>query len=132
MDQHFVKSRTISTEIRWVNSSFNSGDLFSIIFPDSDIAKRIQCGRTKAGYVAHFVLAPYFHELMLSKLLGCPYVSLSFDESSSRLVQKGQMDIIIRFWDSETNSVATRYLGLEFMGRSTAEDVLQTVLSDLD
>ena len=45
------------------------------------------------------------------------------------------MDIIIRFWDLETNCVATRYLGLEFMGRSTSEDVLQTFLvgiSDLD
>ena len=63
---------------------------------------------------------------MLSELSDCPYFSL---------VQKGQMNIIIRFWDLETNCVATRYLGLEFMGRSTAEDVLQTFLagnSDLD
>ena len=37
-----------------MNSSFNSGDLFSVMFSDSDIAKRFQCGRTKAGYVAHF------------------------------------------------------------------------------
>ena len=45
------------------------------------------------------------------------------------------MDIIIRFWDLETNCVAARYLGSEFMDRSTSEDVLQTFLagiSDLD
>ena len=45
------------------------------------------------------------------------------------------MGIIIRCWDSETNYVATRYLGSKFIGRSTAEDVLQTFLagiSDLD
>ena len=45
------------------------------------------------------------------------------------------MDIIIRFWDSEANFVATRCLGSEFIDRSTAEDVLQTFLAgicDLD
>ena len=49
MDQPFVKSATISDEIPWVlnlvtskysvNSSSSSGDLFSIMFPDSDISK---------------------------------------------------------------------------------------------
>ena len=64
VEQLFVKLATISAEIGRVsnlvtskysiNSSFNSGDLFSVMFSDSDIAKRFQCGRTKAGYVAHF------------------------------------------------------------------------------
>ena len=98
MDQPFVKSATILDEIPWVlslvtskysvNSSSSSGELFSIVFPDSDISKRFQ--RTKASYVAHFGLAPYFHELVLLKLSDCPYFSLSFDESSDSSVQKGQ------------------------------------------
>ena len=98
MDQPFVKSATISDEIPWVlslvtskysvNSSSSSGELFSIVFPDSDISKRFQ--RTKASYVAHFGLAPYFHELVFLKLSDCPYFSLSFDESSDSSVQKGQ------------------------------------------
>ena len=59
VDQLFVKLTAISTEIRWVsnlvtlkyslNSFSNSGDLFSVMFHDSDIAKRFQCGRTKVG-----------------------------------------------------------------------------------
>ena len=76
-----------------------------------------------------------FHEVMFSKLSGCPYISLSFDETSNGSVQKSQMGIIIWFWGSESNFVATRFLGSEFMGRSTAEDVSQTFLagiSDLD
>ena len=70
VDQLFVKSATISAETRWVlnlvtskysmNSSSNSKFLSLVMFPDSDIAKRFQCGRTKAGCVAHFGLAPYF------------------------------------------------------------------------
>ena len=63
---------------------------------------------------------------MLPKLPGSFYISLSFEESLNRSRQKGQMDIIIQFWDLETNCVATGYLGSEFMGRSTAEDALQT------
>ena len=58
-----------------MNSFSNSGNLFSVMFPDSDIAKRIHCGYSKADYVAHFGLMPYFDELMLSKLSNCPYIS---------------------------------------------------------
>ena len=41
------------------------------------------------------------------------------------------MDIIIRFWESETYCVATRYPGSEFMGRYTAEDILQIFLASI-
>ena len=64
-----------------MNSSSNSGDLFSVMFPDSDIAKRFQCGRSKAGYFAHFGLPSDFYELMLSKLSDCSFISLYSDES---------------------------------------------------
>ena len=60
---------------------------------------------------------------MLSKLSDCPYISLSFEESSNISVQKGQMDVI-RFWDSEKNCIAAPFLGSEVMGRSTAENIL--------
>ena len=113
---------------------FELWELFSVIFLDSDVTGRFQCELTKTGYVAHFGFSPHFHELM-SKLSDCPYISLSFDESSNSSVQKGQMSIIIRFQDSETNCVATRYPGSEFMGTSTAKNVLQKFLasiSDLD
>ena len=63
MNQLFVKSTAISAELYWVlnlvtskyliNSSFNSAELFSDMFLDSDIPKQFQCGCTKAGYVAH-------------------------------------------------------------------------------
>lgn len=143
--ESFSNSSVLMAEIRWVlnlvcskysmNSSSNSGELFSVMFPDSDIAKRFQCGRTKAGYVAHFGLAPYFKNNLLSQLSPCPYYSVSFDESLNNVVQKGQMDFNVRYWDEDFNRIATRYLGSEFMGRSTAGDVLETFLAgvkDLD
>ena len=90
VDQLSVKSEKISAQICWVlilvtskhlvNSSSSSGDLFSVMFPDSDVVKQFQCGHTKAGYVAHFGSVPYFHELMLSKLPDCPYISSFFEK----------------------------------------------------
>ena len=70
----------------------------------SDVAKHSHWGHTKAGYVAHFGLAPYFQELKLSKLSDYPTFLhlLTNDDSLNSSVQKGQMDIIIRFWDWET------------------------------
>ena len=72
---------------------------------------------------------------MLSKLSNCPYISLSFDESLYSSVQKNQIDII-RYWDSETNCVVTRYLGSKLMGTRrwrcfTAEDFLQLFLAGI-
>ena len=63
----------------------------SVRFSGNDIAKRFQCVRSRAGYVVQFRLAPYFHEPMLSKLSGWPYITLSFGESSNSSVQKVQM-----------------------------------------
>ena len=109
----------------------SSEDLFYIIFSVSDVAKQFQCGCNKSGHVAHIGLASYFHELM-SKLSDCPCISLSFDNSSNIWVQKGELDVIIWLWGSETNFVATWFLGLHFVGRSTAENVLQTFAGIID
>ena len=73
INQSFSTSATIATEIWWVlnlvcakhfmNSLSNSGALFTAVFLDSEIAKRFQCRRTKAGYIAHFGLAPFFNDI---------------------------------------------------------------------
>ena len=75
---------------------FELWGLFSVIFLDSDITGRFQCELTKTGYVAHFGFSPHFHELM-SKLSDCPYISLSFDESSNSSVQFRKVKCISLF-----------------------------------
>ena len=67
IDKMLIHASTLEAEIRWVvkivystysmNSSKDSGKLFRAMFPDSDIAKLFQCGRTKAGYMATFGLS---------------------------------------------------------------------------
>ena len=141
IDKMLINASTLEAEIRWVlniiyskysmNSSTDSGKLFSAMFPDSDIAKLFQCGRTKIGYVATYGLAPYFQNELLSTLSTVPYYTVSFDESLNPIFQKGQMDLLVRFWDDKADMVRTRYLKSEVMGRSTANDVLQTFLSGI-
>ena len=50
--------------------------------------------------------------------------SISFDECMNRISQNEQIDFIIRYWDGNTNKVAVRYLGSEFLGHATAVDRL--------
>ena len=75
-------------------------------------------------YFACFGIYPYFHELLLGKILALKYFTLSFDESLNQINQKKQMDMIVRFCGSESNKVAERYLNSEFMGHATAADML--------
>ena len=42
----------------------------------------------------------------------------------NRISQNKQMDFIIRYWNGNTNKVAVRYLGSEFLGHATAVDLL--------
>ena len=55
-----------------------------------------------------------------------------FYESLNDVVQKGQMDLNIHYWENDKDQVATHYLGSEFLGRSTAQDVLETFLNSID
>ena len=78
INQSFSTSATIDAEICWVlnivytkhcmNSLSNSGALFTAMFPDSEITKRFKCEHTKACYVAHFGLAPYFNDIFYSQI----------------------------------------------------------------
>ena len=42
----------------------------------------------------------------------------------NRISQNEHIDFIIRYWDGNTNKVAVRYLGSEFLGHATAVDLL--------
>ena len=58
------------------------------------------------------------------ELLQIIFYSISFDECMNRISQNEQMDLIIRYWDGNTNKVAVRYPGSEFLGHATAVNIL--------
>ena len=136
IDNMMVNNATTKAKIRWVlsvvcsryskNSLSNVNGLFTAMFPDSEIAKSFQYSPTKASYVTTYSLAPYFHSLLLQKISFSPRQVVSFDESLNYSVQKPKMDLLIRYRDNDRDRVCSHYMGSEFMGRSTADDVLET------
>ena len=126
---------TTKTESRWLlnmvcskysrNSLSNVNGLFAAVSPDSKIAKNFQRSSTKASYVATYGLAPYFHSLLLQMISSSPHPVVSFGKSLNNSVQTGQMDLLIRYQDDDTNRVCTCYIRSEFMVRSTTDDVLE-------
>ena len=134
LDTAVVTGDIIRAEVLWTlkvvmcHYSFNScNDIsatFRSMFPDSGIAKTFTCGATKCAYLTCFGLAPYFHEQLVDMVRNTACYSISFDECMNRISQNEQMDFINRYWDGNTNKVAVRYLGSEFLGHATAVDLL--------
>lgn len=126
-----VGSEVLSAEVFWVldvmekHGSFNScsgkGDLFRLMFPDSNIASKFSCGDDKAAYLTTFGIAPHFSSLLLSKAKSATDYVLLFDESLNRPLQAKQLDVHVRFWDGEF--VMSRYLDSHFLGHAYAADL---------
>ena len=104
------------------NSSADTANLFSAMFPDSEIAKQFACGERKAAYITVFGLAEHFKKLLKDGVKG-PFVVL-FDESLNKKMQEKQMDIHIRYWDNVNSEVTTRYFGSEFLGKCIHRKIL--------
>lgn len=107
------------------NSRKHSSALFSVMFPDSDIAQNFSCGPTKLSYSAVFGLAPYFQDELHRRLDKVKIYSISFDESFNSYSKNEQMDLIVRYFDEDKELVVNRYLGSEFLGHTTAKDLLE-------
>ena len=86
-----ISSETVKAEIRWVlksvisgysnNSSANLNNLFSCMFPDSQLAKSFKLGADKMRYSINFGLAPFFKSLLYEDIKkSCCFVAC-FDES---------------------------------------------------
>ena len=67
--------------------------------------------------VLHHICYNYYKEIELSSY----YVS--FDESLNKSLQRGQMDILVSYWNADTNIAETRYLKSEFVGGANAEQI---------
>ena len=134
---HYVrKDDVLKTKILWAlkvieshfsyNSSRNIVDLLKMMLPGSKIVEKLCLGSIKLAYSITHELVPFFHDELL-KLIPPKYV-ICFDEAFNKISKKGQMDIIIRFWDSSMNKVCFRYLFSSFMGHSTAEEIMNNFL----
>ena len=132
LDSFIESEAVLKSEIVWVlqcvmcNYSFNcnssNNNIFKLMFPDSAIANKFQCGESKTSYICKFGLAPHFKKLLMNHIKQEPYYVLLFDESLNKITQTKQMDILARFWEGE--QVKSRYLTLNFLGHATAEKMV--------
>ena len=53
------------------------------------------------------------------------FIVKSFDESFNEVISKGQVDVLVRFWNTTENRVSTHYVNSVFMGNVTAANVLE-------
>ena len=113
------------------NLSQNINELFQQMFPDSEIANTVKLGKTKMSYTVNYGLAPYFKDQLLSQLKKCKEIVVCFDEAFNEISKRGQMDIVVRYWNEESNQVSTRYFGSSFMGHRAADDVLAAFLEEI-
>ena len=133
--RNFIEKST-EAETLWVlnvvmkHMSYRSCDglneLFSIMFPDSEIAQRFSLARDKARYMITYGLAPYFHDNLRSILTSIdpvPLYSVSFDESMNRILQRGQMDLHVRYWCDTKKIACTRYWTSVYTEKATALDL---------
>ena len=104
------------------HSSATAGNLYKLMFPDSEIAKGFSCAESKAAYLTTFGIAPYLKSLQLDSIKSVDSYVLLFDESLNHHLQSKQLDTHIRYWIG--NEVHTRYFTSQFMGHATAHDLL--------
>ena len=136
------QSDHVKAEILWAlscvmdnnsgRSNSNKGPLFKAMFPDSDIAARFTLGRSKYHYVMNFGIAEYIKDCLTDAIKASPYFSVSFDESLNEILQKCQMDVVIKYWDSKKNEAVSKYFSSTFLGHASAEHLKTAFLSLID
>ena len=132
----FQDAGKINAEIRWAlkhalsgysdNSVIDTTDLFKVIFPNSKVPSLMELGKTKLMYVCNYGIAPHFKNLLRDEISKSPWYSISFDESLNKVVQESEMNLLVRYWDVNRNSVRCRYWESVFLGHTSAVDLLDS------
>ena len=128
---------TLKAEILWVlqtiirHYSYTSNEdvhvVFRAKFPDSQCASAFSCERDKTAYLARFGVAPYLRKKCISQANKDAFI-IMFDESMNKTTKSKQLDLHVRHWSTDatgTTIVRSRYLGSQFVGHSTADDLLE-------
>ena len=93
IDSVFERDHIVDAEIRWclkvVHSRYSQRSCNNVL--------KLMLQNSKCGYVINHGIAPYQERLLLQEVTNSPSYVLSFDESLNKHLQKGQMDIIVRY-----------------------------------
>ena len=133
-----TSNEQIEAEARWSlfvakhNLAFLTSDhansLFHKLFPDSAIAKRFSCGRTKTTAIVKNALAPYYQAKVLESMTDNPF-SLMMDESNDKTDKS--CIILVRCLDSSEGKIHTRFLDMPIVNIGTASNLFDALKSSL-
>ena len=82
-------------------SNVNMKPLFGAMFPGNEVAKQYTMGKEKVSYFVLYGIASVLKEGLITTVNKSPFYSIGFDKSLNHISQDNQMDIHVRFWDSE-------------------------------
>lgn len=116
------------------NLTFRTGDHFTKLvksmFPDSEIAKRFQCSRTKTSVLTRFGNGKFCQDQLVNTLISTDmpvFFSLLIDESNDRGVEAKDLAILVRFFDPVIMKAVTRFLDLPTANNGTAAAIFEKV-----
>jgi len=69
-------------------------------------------------------VAQYFQSKPSNAIESCTEYVVCFDEALNKVVHRGQMNIVVWFWDNDLKLVSSRYLTSVFLGHSRATNLL--------
>lgn len=117
--RYVVSDDVLEAEIVWClhlvqsHHSYRSCDplsaVFQRMFKNSPIAEQFQLKKDKARYLIIYGIYPALILSLQKKINASPWYSVSFDESLNQNQQRCQMDINIRYWDTEKNQAISTY-----------------------
>ena len=86
-------------------------------------------GRTKTMYTINYGIAPYVTDTLKGEIAESRWIAVSYDESLNTVLQRGQMDFILRYWNQSTSRVSRRYWSRNLSGHNKVVD-LKTCFND--
>lgn len=108
---------------------------FAAMFPDSKIAEKFSCGRTKVSYIISDGLGPYFKKKVTEEASWPDvYYSIQIDETPKPEQHVQQLDVLLRYFSKSQQRVVVEHLESFNLGRATSAiivDCIETSLVEL-
>ena len=74
-----------------------------------------------------YELALYYKNELIKRINDSIYYSVPFDEALNYVMQKCQMDVNSRYWDSTERKIKTHYFDSQFLERPNADNLLDSI-----
>ena len=133
-----IDDKVLQSEMHWAlfsaehdlsaNLSEDIGNLIGTLCPDSEIAKRFTCGRTKNSYLITDGFYPSFHERLVSSLRSHKF-SLMLDESNKKHQTKF-LHMLVRFMSDDKPVTMFYKAAIVNQATATTSYVLSRMLSE--